>query len=620
MSIKNFFDDENYKILKSNLLKLSQYESFAPLKGVLYSFDVSEKMLYNMLYFIMIQGRLKTGKSTFINILTNEKVAVTKIDNDTTKVPYIITKSRDDKNKIIRYIQLKNIPKNRYRDIFNAILNDIMDVEAEEYDAEVAQFFTKKEEDFTLDNVREYTSDNLSNENLLINIQIKPNKYSILNENIAIVDTPGVGGKSYENQNELVKYIRQRIDMLFLLQSTLTPFDEILLKELDTFSRDLNMRLIHNSFELKPWANENEKNRLIKEEDDLIKKAKSSISHKIRSDIPVNRFNFGKIEDYLNIIEYKNKLKGEFDKYDDFRKNIINYIKKNRQKDREKTVIRRIKNNILELEEFLKIQKEKYEDFINGILSDKNQLYLSMNTYLDFMEMEISNINFMLEPFSLNTLIMKYFNECMKLAEKNLMDIKVGFFKDSENNLKLIKNFSKNIEECINKKLIDDIYKKLLKFFDQFKDTHHRVNDIIFKISNQFLPFFEISQEGLSKIVIDYEEEEIKEIFLKSIEKEYVVGLPIKNKINYEKLKNNIKEYFLNLLKNEVFNFNEKIKNDLNEVFKNYKGLCVKLRDDLGEILEKRNKEKLEYYYEILNLIRESIDKIHLLKIKYVQS
>jgi len=77
------------------------------------------------LYFVTIQGSLKTGKSTLTNLFIKDDVAITKAGQDTTKTPYVITRANDDESKIVIYYLSKNIKGDKHKQEF--ILKNILE-------------------------------------------------------------------------------------------------------------------------------------------------------------------------------------------------------------------------------------------------------------------------------------------------------------------------------------------------------------------------------------------------------------------------------------------------------------------------------------------------------------
>jgi len=226
------------------------------------------------LYFVTIQGSLKTGKSTLTNLLVKDDIAITKTGQDTTKTPYIITKSIDNESKIVVYSRTNSINKENKEEIFKEILEAIMDdIKGLDIENYYNTYFKKRSYPLDKRTIEKYTVEKNLEEALFINIQIanKDKNNWILNHDIAILDTPGVEGLKAEANKHIIEEVKKRTNMLIVMQSTVTPINANELKELADYQYEsAEIRLLHNKFELKPWANEENKKALKEEEDNAI--------------------------------------------------------------------------------------------------------------------------------------------------------------------------------------------------------------------------------------------------------------------------------------------------------------------------------------------------------------
>jgi len=377
------------------------------------------------LFFITVQGNLKTGKSTLINILARKEVAITRSGVDTTASPYIITKSTDGADKIIEYYATEGLEKDDEKAVYQNIINDIKGLTVND------DRFNKRKKEFNLAKVENYTVKTTDKNTLLINIQIVPEENGILDrDDIAILDTPGVDGDKAEEYIQQLKTIMERSNMLVVLQSSITPFNRQQKESLNSFKEmEPEIRLIHNEFDLKNWASQDDRDDFYETQTDAISNAVDALKEIFQKVYPHKRVDLAKVDAYRKnrtIYNKKMDVKNSYDIFIEFEKDLQEYIELNR------TRLKKI-NATNSLLEFFKLHTDVNNDKINTLST-------------------------------LNSSISKNRNK----IEIDKQDIK----KDYDNFIKLIKKISKKIKPFLKQQ---NIKREIIEILDDYQFSEQSI-------------------------------------------------------------------------------------------------------------------------------------------------
>jgi nicotinamide riboside kinase len=591
IKLKEILKEDDKKILINNLSDLKRIE---------------EEMTKG-LYFVTIQGSLKTGKSTLTNLLAGEEVAVTKSGSDTTKVPYVITKSKDDEARIVVYRLNDNTGfleennenheievDNQIKEIIKSIIDDIKGL-----DIVKTKKFSKNKVPFDLKNVEKYTVEPNTDNVILINIQIpKPNLKQedwILEHDIAILDTPGIEGEKASQSQKEISEIQKRTDMLIVMQSTVTPINKVEIEELDRY-RNKNVssvRLLHNQFELKSWWTKEDKIKFKENEKESIDNALKKLKPKFGV-VPFRTCNLVKVSDYLKgsyIDTKKADLESEYDEFLLFEKEMINKINEKRVSEKKKKAKKDLKkfiDNILKSNEENSLNKiiEKYESFLENLDDEKASIEEKFKKFNDQLEKIPDNI-IMNNYYEMENKIFNTLNNInIKIDLNKFIDneviAKTGFFNTdnysiSEKTINEIKEFINDIQVQLNK----FINKEFLNIFqeqldNQLSENLEKINNLTKKYNVGKILLPHLDSNIFQEIVFDVRNDEIKncievvtnydEIWIVKTGAEYIIK-PLATQDNLIKiLDKQLKQqkdlfisslrqrliYFLNILKSKL--------------------------------------------------------------------
>jgi len=580
------------------------------------------------LYFLTIQGSLKTGKSTLTNLLVGKDVAITQSGVDTTKTPYVITKSNDNKARIFVYERAKNPKKEKeIENVIEAIIDDVKGIEL--VDNKWNAYFTKREIPFSKENIEKYTVSEYSDNVLFINIQIpKPKdvKEWILDHDIAILDTPGVEGKKALSSQNVINEIKKRTNMLIAMQSTVTPINNEEIKALKEYENEgAELRHMHNRFELKPWANEYDRKKFFEAERKAINKGKEILKNEFElEDIVTNSFNLAKVEDYVRRPKEYRNLKSEYDEFVKFVQDLIFSINQIKIESKREKALTQIMNLLEKWESedgtFLSLKKKfmkDLDDIERELKEIKNAFFDYKKNVCEFREYffnknsskisEYANIKLLNET---NTHL-KVQNNLLNKAEKEIIESIQAFI--SNLNKEINELFKKYVLELLNKEkvFIDDKLVSLKNFLKQ--------KNYIFYADKLYPPYFNLLD--IPDIVnFSLSNEDIKALlrnqeFIKLEESEVpLVGKLFKNKyLLSEKFENHIKELFKKAIMNSFSSFIQDLETNIynghNGVLDKYAKSIEELafefeRDFESKVLQRKEKNKQAIFF-IEDLIRK---------------
>ena len=633
-----------YKDLKEICDKLPKEINPSKLKENMMELKRIEQNLKKGFIFVTIQGSLKTGKSSLTNLLVKSKkeVAITRLGQDTTAVPYIISRSKDNKFKMILFKKKGSIKTkgNQIQNLISQIIDYIKGFDLKElWNTDKFNFEKKIIENPSIEDIQKYTVENRDNEILLVNIQVPKEQDSLLDYEAALLDTPGIESTNLNEEivNLLMKNIENNSNLVIAMQSTVTPINSNELKSLEKYRNTIseeNFYFVHNIFEIKPWANKTDKQKLLNREKEAIKNAKDNINNKFKINPYIIEFNIEKVKDYLlsSNEEYKknNELKKESEKFLDFEKTLIDKIKDQRKQiieNNAKTKFNTIKKNLNNVfEEYKNELKEK----INEIEEEKNEILNSFKkARKELRELDDLFINSLKRDKYYNEKIINLSNEYtnIKISDKKNIDItkekKILLFfdvldKDYEKIFSKIEDFNKKIIKQINEENKIYIKNKLEEYIKsnnltEFKELKNKLENYgIFLEMNENIKIPKIDIKFNEKNINNLEINNLKPILNKHITpktqeasnllgkiKDKVLGPEvISYEINIKELETDLREEYI--IDTDTF-FNE-LKKEIQIIINEFIKLST-YEQKFKEKFEENNK-KISFYK---NLIEEII-------------
>jgi hypothetical protein len=441
-----------------------------------------------------------------------------------------------------------------------------------------------------------------------VNIQIKTtseNKISLLEQNIAIIDTPGIdgilaGAEGLKGGSEQKLELMSRVDLMLFLQSSVTPINSESAQYINKLAKEhsiTNISLVHNKFTLKPWRKEL---KLDKEEDAdsrAVEQAKEHFKRYVK-DLKTNILDFAKAEDGYKFGE--DKLIKE-SKFDEFQTDLFENIKVNRRKLQEDRVFNSLKELIiknLSKDEGITLQtiKSKIKAIEEKWKKEEDELVSKLTLIQDFFTNNKKILNLINIPMNED---IQTEDDGWEL-EKTILEINNYIYPKYEINIS--KSDKKDdIEKEIRKKIDeinDDLYKKLnsLDKFNKFISESKHGENSIKELVNQFNNIRNDIQIDEFKLRFNVEEH-CKRIDLsptKICDDVISFWKKLINKFGFGSFEKQIGE-----IKTKV---KEDIKEDLIE-------MILKFKDNLHKSIEKEFSEYVEELEDKKAVIKETLKK-----------
>lgn len=314
------------------------------------------------LFFILMFGPLKAGKSTLTNLLAREYVSPTGFGMETTLRPSIILKSRTKEYSIDVYEMVD--PRDDQEELFNQvidILRGISDAKAVKSRIRVTTY------PLTAQTVKQQLTEPLGSEPLITILNVPGG--NLVTEHIALIDMPGLDGvKSNWEESVVHKWILERADFLIFIQSSMAALNKAtvdFLKDAYLGSKKPPLWLVQNVIDAKYWrSEENRKSDTEFQQKEAKNQIRSSLG--IAEDLRSTAINLGKASDGIKDESARALL--EESKFLDFEKNLKEILHESRvriqQENSVKGVGAAVRNCSVEFENYreeLRALLDKYD-------------------------------------------------------------------------------------------------------------------------------------------------------------------------------------------------------------------------------------------------------------------
>lgn len=265
-------------------------------------------------FFVIVVGPVKSGKSTFVNLLAHEKVSPTHFLECTVRPSIISRKSDENKDSLITPFLTEGEPSIEHVDTIIDYIKGL----------EYADLSNIKEEEpcvlnkDNLDNI--HSAFDLKDKGRIALTAITAKGGDFLQDNIYMIDMPGFDGVMANLNASSYKAIVDRADLVVFVQSSNSAINKIsedFCKMIQERNDSVPIYFVHNYFDSSYWHTKEERDRVT---DGHIEKALRFFEeHKftIKSD-DMFRINLGKVTDARNIsfmgdstkflVEYKDVL------------------------------------------------------------------------------------------------------------------------------------------------------------------------------------------------------------------------------------------------------------------------------------------------------------------------
>lgn len=322
------------------------------------------KEFHHPSFVVLVVGPVKSGKSTFVNLVAKNYVSPTHFLECTVRPSIISKKANGDKDYLEVYEssnpENKESQMNDILDFLNGLIekNEIKDVKVNKLE-------------FSKDNINKYVKcallENKKDKTLLTAIHTEGGR--LLQENVLLVDMAGFDGANVNFESPAYKAIVERADLIIFVQSSNSAISKVstdffqLLKEKNNV---VPVCLVHNIFEAAYWRSDIKKRQDVKEQKEhAINVISSEYSLSLEANNAFN-LNLGKVNDFHEKI-YEEKYKAVLEEEDaEFQK-----AEEEMYKLFEKRKFIRIKNCI----QRTKIHQDKLLEAIRNLQTEQNDAY-----------------------------------------------------------------------------------------------------------------------------------------------------------------------------------------------------------------------------------------------------
>ncbi len=214
-------------------------------------------------FVILVAGPVKSGKSTFVNLVANAFVSPTHFLECTVR-PSIISSTDDPSEEVITAYRSKN-PFRTVEQV-DAIIDSLRGLIRPDAVPEVI----KESWPLTEANIDEHVALDLSdmdNDGTLMTT-IKTPGGRLLTSGVYLIDMPGFDGSRANLDSPLYKTIAARADLIILVQSSnsaITKVSDDFFRLLKENNRNVPVCLLHNVFDAAHWRAEDVKTEAVKE-------------------------------------------------------------------------------------------------------------------------------------------------------------------------------------------------------------------------------------------------------------------------------------------------------------------------------------------------------------------
>lgn len=318
----DFYKDKNVLTTKYEDKNLPLLRSDECFKETLGDLDRSKREFDASLFFILMFGPLKAGKSTLTNLLARqEDVSPTGFGAETTLRPSLIIKSRRQDCEIVSYEAIDT--RDNQEELFNLVmdcLRGILDFQS------IKSRVRRVSIPLTRQNVEERLIRPLDIEPLITVLYVPGGE--LVTEHVALIDMPGLDGvKSNWEDSVIHKWILKRADFLIFIQSSMAALNKStldFLKDAYLGSRRPPLWLVQNIIDATYWRSEEKRKS---DNDTQRQNAKEYISSSlgISEDLRSTAINLGKASDGMKEEKFSGLLyESRFLEFENDLKEILN--------------------------------------------------------------------------------------------------------------------------------------------------------------------------------------------------------------------------------------------------------------------------------------------------------
>ena len=245
-------------------LETADKDFFSSLQHHVRQLENRSKEYLNPSFVVLVVGPVKSGKSTFVNLVAKNYVSPTHFLECTVRPSIISRKEGDSYLEVYESCNTEN--KSEQMDDILDFLNGLIE-KHEIKDVNVHQ------REFSKENIDKYVKRSLAevqnDEILLTAIHTEGGK--LLQDNVLLVDMAGFDGANVNFESPAYKAIVERADLIIFVQSSNSAISKVssdFFKLLEKTNSSVPVCLVHNVFEAAYWRSDELKQRDIENQKD----------------------------------------------------------------------------------------------------------------------------------------------------------------------------------------------------------------------------------------------------------------------------------------------------------------------------------------------------------------
>lgn len=382
--------------IKSELLKIEIRTSICDsLKRELRGFD-------SEMFIVAVMGMLKSGKSTFVNLLARSKLASpTGYGVDTTLRPALIMQASEGKNPEIDVWFAKNPSTINYdseesassegehsemsrESLFSEVFAHIRGAGDPPKATEKKTYYLNEGnlKTFLCQEAGLGANNKLPQEPIIVVVKTPRHENSLLSEKVVILDTPGLDSYSSEwTKNSWYEWLMAKCDLMLFLQSSVAPLNAAakeVLKRIQSTNRKIPIWLVQNQMDAKHWLKPEKR----KEMNELQLKKSISAFEEVTKGFSKYSSNLGMADSVIfeeEIVGAKNALLAQSE-FEEVQKGISNNLEQNAADQRKKNCKNAVKLELDNLERWLQERIEKKKSEEERFSEEKREIYKELST------------------------------------------------------------------------------------------------------------------------------------------------------------------------------------------------------------------------------------------------
>lgn len=215
-------------------------------------------------FVILVAGPVKSGKSTFVNLVANAFVSPTHFLECTVR-PSIISYAENEEDRKITVYRSNDRNRSREEQV-DAVIDCLRGIASADEIPDV----TREEMPLTRENIENHIAldfNDISSDETLIST-IGTSGGNLLVKDVYIIDMPGFDGSRANLDDPLYQTIAARADLIILVQSSnsaITKVSDDFFRLLESNNRRVPVCLVHNIFDSAFWRNGSKKEESVRE-------------------------------------------------------------------------------------------------------------------------------------------------------------------------------------------------------------------------------------------------------------------------------------------------------------------------------------------------------------------